>query len=467
MRRTRKLVAAGCLCMAMAMGMTAFAMPGATSLVTVTPKTASSDSSNDMEQNADNKTPAAAPEEKASKTANGTSGDKVTAGAAPLTVASSAGVASGTPGSDEAAPASESSEAGTEGSQETEGIKETAENQDMGIPVTGVTPDQKPEEAISQAAMQMAAASPTKAPSPYEDVAVSKVNGDEDYVNIRDAASVEGEILGKIYNNCAATIEETVETEDGTWYKIHSGSVDGYIKAEYFVTGDEAEALALEIGKMFGYVEEGGLRVRTEPTTESEIITTLWAGEKYTVVEQADGFVKLSLGDDDDGNPVTGYVAEEYVQVYVKFDKAISLEEEEEQKEEARRRAAEAEAAKRSSAREAVVAYAKQFIGNPYVWGGSSLTNGTDCSGFTRSVLGHFGYGLSRTSSAQSGDGRQVPLNSVEPGDLIFYASGGRIYHVALYIGGGRIIHAIDEAHGIGISSMYWTTPVCAVDVMG
>ncbi len=437
MRRTRKLVAAGCICAAMAVSMTAYAMPGATSLVTVAPRTVPSASSDHTTEQTQGET-AAAPETQAAQEPEttgaaqapetgaldqetaGRAEDKVAVGAASLTAASNVSVtASG------------------------------------------------PEGMISQAAVQMAAASPTEAPSPYKDVAVSQVNGDDDYVNIRDEASTEGEILGKIYNNCAATIEETVEKEDGTWYKIHSGSVDGYIKAEYFVTGDEAEALALKIGKMFGYVEEGGLRVRTEPTTESDIITTLWAGEKYTVVEQADGFVKLSLGDDDDGNPVTGYVAEQYVQVYVKFDKAISREEEQEMIEEAKRRAEEAEAAKKSSRRDAVVAYAKQFIGNPYVWGGGSLTRGTDCSGFTRGVLGHFGYGLSRTSGAQAGDGRQVPLNSVEPGDLIFYASGGRIYHVALYIGGGRVIHAIDEAHGIGISSMYWTTPYCAVDVIG
>lgn len=433
MRKTRKLVAVGCVCAAMAMGTTAFAMPGATSLVTVTPRTTSSASSTDTEKSSreteaapettaapEPETTAVNPAEPAQAESASEQPNKVAVGAASLTAAS-----------------------------------------DVSVAASG------PEGAVSQAAVQMAAAAPTKAPSPYEDVAVSQVNGDDDYVNIRDAANVDGEILGKIYNNCAATIEETVETEDGTWYKIHSGSVDGYIKAEYFVTGEEAEELALKIGKMFGYVEEGGLRVRTEPTTESDIITTLWAGEKYTVVEQADGFVKLSLGDDDDGNPVTGYVAEEYVQVYVKFDKAISLEEEQEMIAEAKRREEEAEAAKKSSKREAVVAYAKQFIGNPYVWGGGSLTNGTDCSGFTRGVLGHFGYGLSRTSRAQAGDGRQVPLNSVEPGDLIFYASGGRIYHVALYIGGGRVIHAIDEAHGIGISSMYWTTPCSAVDVIG
>ena len=433
MRKTRKLVAVGCVCAAMAMGTTAFAMPGATSLVTVTPRTTSSASSTDTEKSSreteaapettaapEPETTAVNPAEPAQAESASEQPNKVAVGAASLTAAS-----------------------------------------DVSVAASG------PEGAVSQAAVQMAAAAPTKAPSPYEDVAVSQVNGDDDYVNIRDAANVDGEILGKIYNNCAATIEETVETEDGTWYKIHSGSVDGYIKAEYFVTGEEAEELALKIGKMFGYVEEGGLRVRTEPTTESDIITTLWAGEKYTVVEQADGFVKLSLGDDDDGNPVTGYVAEEYVQVYVKFDKAISLEEEQEMIAEAKRREEEAEAAKKSSKREAVVAYAKQFIGNPYVWGGGSLTNGTDCSGFTRGVLGHFGYGLSRTSRAQAGDGRQVPLNSVEPVDLIFNARGGRIYHVALYIGGGRVIHAIDEAHGIGISSMYWTTPCSAVDVIG
>ena len=177
--------------------------------------------------------------------------------------------------------------------------------------------------------------------------------------------------------------------------------------------------------------------------------------------------MKLSLGDDDDGNPITGYVAEQYVQVYVKFDKAISLEEEKEKIAEANRREEEAKAAERSSTRNAVVAYAKQFIGNPYVWGGTSLTNGTDCSGFTKKVMAHFGVGLSRTSREQAYDGYQVPLSSVEPGDLIFYASGGSIFHVAIYIGGGKVIHAIDEAHGIGISSMYCMTPYCAVDVLG
>lgn len=412
MRRTRKLVVAGCLCAAITMGSTAYAMPGATSLVTVTPKATASATSDTTKE-----------------TGSGT----VAAGAAALTVASNVSITVRVPAENDTIAADQSRSADIAAAPE-----ETA--------------------AETEAASE---------PSPYANIAVSQVNGDEDYVNIRDAASTEGEILGKIYNNCAATIEESVEAEDGTWYKIHSGSVEGYIKAEYFVTGDEAEALALQIGKMFGYVEEGGLRVRTEPNTESDVITRLYSGEIYTVVESAkDGFVKLSLGDDDEGNAVTGYVAEEYIDVYVKFDKAVSLEEEKEKIAEAKRREEEAAAAAQSSTRNAIVAYAKQFVGNPYVWGGTSLTNGADCSGFTRSVMAHFGIGLSRTSSAQAGDGYRVSLDSVEPGDLIFYASGGSIYHVAMYIGGGRVIHAIDEAHGIGISSMYCMTPYCAVDVI-
>ena len=393
MKRTRTLIVIGCACVAMMMSTTAFAMPGATSLVTVEPKTAASQDQN----------------------INETAQSTETAQTVSLEAMGQAAAAAG--------------------------------------------------QNVAQAA-QTAQEAQAAETSPYENVAVSTVNGDEDYVNIRDAAGTAGVVVGKIYNHCAATIEETVEAEDGTWYKIHSGSVEGYIKAEYFVTGDEAEALALEIGQMFGYVEEGGLRVRTEPNTTSDVITKLWSGETYTVLEQADGFVKLSLGDDDNGNAVTGYVAEQYMDVYIKFDKAVSLEEEKAQEEAAKEREEEAAAAANSSERDAIVAYAKQFIGNPYVWGGSSLTNGTDCSGFTRGVLGHFGYGLSRTSRAQAGDGRQVSLGSVQPGDLIFYASGGSIYHVALYIGGGRVIHAIDEAHGIGISSMYCMTPYCAVNVI-
>ena len=338
--------------------------------------------------------------------------------------------------------------------------------------------------------------------SPYENIAVSQVGDDEGYVNIRMDANVDADVVGKIYNNCAATIEDTISTEDGDWYKIKSGSVEGYMKADYFVTGDEAEQVAMEIGKSYAEVSEGGLRLREEPTTESGVIDTLWQGDIYTVTEQQDDFVKLSLGQDDDGNDVVGYVAKEYVNTYVKFDEAISLEEEkamQEEKERLEREAREAEdelerareqerESRREEAsgndetaapapetqapetqapapeppavdvsnasRDAVVAYAKQFVGCPYVYGGNSLSGGTDCSGFTRGVYAQFGISLPRTSRAQAGAGRRISVGELQPGDLIFYANGGSIYHVAMYIGGGQIIHAIDESQGIGITGL-------------
>ena len=355
--------------------------------------------------------------------------------------------------------------------------------------------------------------------SPYANVAVSQVGSDEGYVNVRTDATTDAEVVGKIYNNCAATIEETVTKEDGDWYKIQSGNVEGYIKSDYFVTGDEAEAVAMKIGKSFAEVSEGGLRLREEPTTESSVIDTLWEGDTYTVVDQTEEFVKLSLGQDDDGNDVTGYVSKDYVDTYVKFDKAISLEEEQQQLEEQARREEEArkaeeelkkaeteaettasrreetsektetkketaaetkretEASKNTTpaaapteavadaTRSAVVAYAKQFVGNPYVFGGNSLTNGTDCSGFTRGVYAHFGISLPRTSRSQAGAGRSISVGDLQPGDLIFYANGGSIYHVAMYIGGGQIIHAIDESHGIGISGLNTGRVYCAVSL--
>ena len=275
----------------------------------------------------------------------------------------------------------------------------------------------------------------------------------------------------------------------------------------------------MKIGKSFAEVSEGGLRLREEPTTESSVIDTLWEGDTYTVVDQTEEFVKLSLGQDDDGNDVTGYVSKDYVDTYVKFDKAISLEEEQQQLEEQARREEEARKAeeelkkaeteaettasrreetsektetKRETAaetkreteasknttpaaapteavadatRSAVVAYAKQFVGNPYVFGGNSLTNGTDCSGFTRGVYAHFGISLPRTSRSQAGAGRSISVGDLQPGDLIFYANGGRIYHVAMYIGGGQIIHAIDESHGIGISGLNTGRVYCAVSL--
>ena len=315
---------------------------------------------------------------------------------------------------------------------------------------------------------------PETTESPYANIAVTYLGNSEDYVNVRSEPSTEGDKLGKIYNDCAATILDTVTGEGGNWYHIKSGSVTGYIKSEYFITGEDAEKKALEIGKMLGRVNAGGLRLREEPNTDSEIITSLWEGEIYTVLADADGFTQITLGKDDDGNEVAGYVKSEYIDTYIDFDTAISKEEEEAAIAEAKRREEEAKrleeearakaaAEAEQSKRNAIVAYAKQFIGNPYVWGGTSLTKGADCSGFVKSVYAHFGISLTRTSASQAGCGTPIAISKLKTGDLVFYARGSKIYHVAIYIGNGQIIHAIDEHRGIGITSMYFATPYSAV----
>ena len=116
-----------------------------------------------------------------------------------------------------------------------------------------------------------------------------------------------------------------------------------------------------------------------------------------------------------------------------------------------------------SAARTAIVAYAKQFLGNPYVYGGSSLTNGTDCSGFTQGVFANFGITTGRSSRDQAANGREIAIEAAQPGDLLFYASGSYINHVALYIGGGQVIHASNSTTGIIISPYNYRTPCKAV----
>ena len=107
--------------------------------------------------------------------------------------------------------------------------------------------------------------------------------------------------------------------------------------------------------------------------------------------------------------------------------------------------------------------FALNFVGNPYVWGGTSLTRGADCSGFVMSVYANFGIGLNRTSRAQASNGYAVSMSELQPGDLVFYAANGRsISHVAIYIGGGRVVHASTPRTGIIVSSVYHQSPCCA-----
>lgn len=114
-----------------------------------------------------------------------------------------------------------------------------------------------------------------------------------------------------------------------------------------------------------------------------------------------------------------------------------------------------------------IASYAQKFVGNPYRWGGTSLTGGADCSGFTMTIYAQYGYSLPHSSASQAGCGRSVSLSSVQPGDLIFYKHGSSIGHVAMYIGGGRVVHAQSARTGITTSSMYYNQPACARRIVG
>lgn len=258
-----------------------------------------------------------------------------------------------------------------------------------------------------------------------------------DYVNIRADKSEDAEILGKLYKDGVATV---LEKDDGSgWIKITSGSVTGYIKADFLTTGEEAAKKAEESATKVAEVTTETLRVRAAADINSDVITLIPQGDKLNIIEEQDGWYKVHTEDGD------GYISSDYADVETVYPQAESKEEEAERLEKEEKKQSEEKAAKSSSKREAVVDYALQFLGNPYVWGGTSLTNGTDCSGFTMSVYAHFGYSLPHYDASQRSCGTAVDsLADALPGDLICYNG-----HVAIYMGGGRIVHASNPRTGI------------------
>lgn len=302
----------------------------------------------------------------------------------------------------------------------------------------------------------------------------------DSYVNVRDLPSEEeGKIVGKLYDNSVGNFIE----EDNGWYKIQSGNCTGYVKGEYCVTGEDAVDIAKEVGTLIATVDTTTLFVREEPGTESKRLGMVGLEDDLIVTEELEDWVKVDI---EEG---FGYVSKEYVTLKTEFVTAESKEEEEarlkkeqEEREKANQAAARAAAAAAAAqqanpvtgeAEPAAVApapaatgngaganvanFALQFVGNPYVFGGSSLTNGTDCSGFVMSVYANFGVNLPHSSSADRNVGYDVGgLENAQPGDIICYSG-----HVGIYIGNGQIVHASTSRTGIVVGSATYRTPLC------
>lgn len=294
----------------------------------------------------------------------------------------------------------------------------------------------------------------------FKDLVIAKVN---DYVNVRDLPSEEGNIVGKLYDK---SVGNFIEEENG-WYRISSGSVEGYVKGEYCVTGDDAVDYAKEVGTRIATVTTTTLFVREQPGMEETILGMVPIEDELIVTEELDGWVKVNIEEGD------GYVSTDYVTLSTEFVKAESIEEEKARlaKEEAARQAAKEAATKKAAENSSssssqtsggktyesptgstgadVAKFAVQFVGNPYVYGGTSLTNGADCSGFVMSVYNNFGVSLPHSSAADRNVGATVNgIENAQPGDIICYSG-----HVGIYVGNGQIVHASTSKTGIIVSS--------------
>lgn len=307
--------------------------------------------------------------------------------------------------------------------------------------------------------------------SAYDNVAIAKCNG---YVNVREKIGEGNKIVGKLYDESMGTI---VESKKG-WHKIKSGKVVGWVSSDYVVTGKKARKLASKVGTRVANVKTTTLRVRKKPGMEATVLTMVPEGESLYIIKESKNWVKVQIDED-----IKGWIAKEFIEVDTQFKKAETIEEE--QRRIARENAERVVVVDNTVVRPNnntnnhnnkknkykknndtqytiptggygkgadVASYALKFVGNPYRYGGTSLTNGTDCSGFVKGVYSKFGASLPRTSSSQRSAGKLV-CNGWNPskakaGDIICYSG-----HVAIYLGGGKIVHASNRRTGIKVSN--------------
>ena len=334
--------------------------------------------------------------------------------------------------------------------------------------------------------------------SEYSNLAIANVNN---YVNVRSTPDTNGEVVGKMYDDSVAQIVSVVGEGEEEWLQVVSGSVEGYIKSEYFIYGDAAAEVIDDYVTRYAVVKADRLNIREEPDVTAKRIGYMDHDEKGQLLELGDEWVKVLYTE---GNE--GYAARQYVAIEEQFVYAKSIEEEEQERQAQQilvergqeseeltpentaiqptavqptaMQATETQATavqtteiqptavpmtaspagytNASELRSGIVDYAMQYLGNRYISGGRSLEGGTDCSGFTCYTYAAFGYSLSRTPQGQWGsNGRTVTLEEAQPGDIVCYASGGgKCTHVGIYLGNGKIIHSANSRRGVVINDI-------------
>ena len=274
----------------------------------------------------------------------------------------------------------------------------------------------------------------------YKNLGIAQVQGS---LNVRKKASTDSKVVRKMTDKDACEIVSV----KGDWAKITSGKVEGYVKTEYLLTGDAAKNVAKkEITKVVT-VNTTTLRVREKASEDSAILSLVGEGEDLVVEDTKDGWYKVEVDDQ------KGYISGDYVEVTEKLPTASTVKELE-------------YGEGYTDSRVSLVQFALQFVGNRYVWGGTSLTNGIDCSGFTMQVYARYGVGLPHHAASQPAYGNRIRASEAKPGDLFFYGSGSSISHVGIYIGNGQIVHASNARTGIKISSAYYRTPICVISYL-
>lgn len=272
----------------------------------------------------------------------------------------------------------------------------------------------------------------------------------DNYLNVRSGPSEKDKIIGKLPKNAGCTV---ISVDENGWAKIKSGKVTGYVLSDYLIMGKKAEKMATEVGRVVATVTQGGTRIRETASTDSPILDMLGEGEQFDVVSElvinkndtnATTWVEIQIDNE------SGFISKELVTLSYELKKAVSVE----------------EITGVSSVRSNLISTAKKYLGNRYVYGGTSLTGGIDCSAYVRAIYSMYGYSLPRTSREQARIGTSISYSNAKPGDLLFYGNSSGINHVAMYIGNGQIIHASNPSDGIKISNALYRTPAKVVRVI-